>query len=93
MVYSLRICPFCNSQKVKLMVNRAPCGTNGLDDIVYRHRAYVRCMKCNARGPLVSGRVMFVSYEPPEWCSDPWDINQEACDKWNGQTERGWPID
>ena len=79
----LRRCPFCKSGNAKLMVNKYPCGTNGLDDVVYRHKAYVRCMKCNARGPLASGRVMFVNYELPEWAEHTWNINQRAVDDWN----------
>lgn len=76
-------CPYCRSNKTKLMVSEKPCGHNGLDDVVFRHKAYMRCLSCNARGPLASGKVMFVSYELPKWAEDPFEINQKAIDGWN----------
>ena len=79
----IRACPFCKKYSAKLMINKTPCGHNGLDDVVYRYRAYVRCKACNARGPLASGRVMYVNYDLPEWADDPWEINQNAVDVWN----------
>ena len=82
MIY--QYCPFCGNNKTKLITNRTICGYNGLDDVVYRHRAYVRCMVCNARGPLQSGRLTTV--ERPfkaKWEEAPFDINQRAVDEWN----------
>ncbi len=80
-------CPFCGSNKTKMMVKEVPIGLNGLDDRVFRHMAYVRCLKCNARGPLASGRVMHVTYELPKWAKDPWEINGEAVALWNREKE------
>lgn len=82
----LKRCPFCKESNLKIMTKKIPCGTNGLDDMVFRYRAYVRCTKCNARGPLASGRVMYVNYELPKWAEDPWDINGRAVDGWNRRT-------
>ena len=84
-----RHCPFCKSDNVKLMLSKRPCGTNGLNDIVYRYKAYVRCLNCNARGPLASGRVMYVSYDLPSWARDPWVINEEAQNRWNAMWGKG----
>ena len=85
MTVFLRSCPYCKKNTAKLMKNEKQCGHNGLDDPVFRYKAYVRCMNCHARGPLASGMVMHgVKYELPDWADDPWEINQAAIDNWNG---------
>ena len=77
-------CPFCGNNKAKLFTNRTVCGYNGLDMVVYRHRAYVRCLICNARGPLASGRVIQERHPfTADWEESPLEINQEAVNGWN----------
>lgn len=83
-----RHCPFCGNDNVKLIISERPW-SNGLKDIVYMHKAYVRCLICNARGPLASGRVMYVSYDLPSWARDPWTINEEAQNRWNAMCGKG----
>ena len=78
-------CPFCESSNLKLVTSETLCGYNGLDEGVYRHKAYVRCMRCNARGPLASGRVMYISHELPEWAEDLLSINYRAIDLFGGR--------
>ncbi len=79
----LRLCPFCRQDGGKLATNQTPIGVNGLDDRVFRYRAYVRCTKCHARGPIASGRVMYVTYSLPDWADMPESIKARAVENWN----------
>lgn len=80
-------CPFCGSDKLKLMRNAERAGFNGLDIPVYNVGFYVRCTVCNARGGRVSGKVL--KYDPPVgvalpgWASREEDLKWSAVDAWN----------
>ena len=83
----MRSCPFCGSDKLKLMRNATRAGFNGLDIPVYNVGFYVRCTICNARGGRVSGKVL--AYDPPAgvalpgWASREEDLEWSAVDAWN----------
>ena len=83
-------CPFCGSDKLKLMRNSYKTGYNGLDIPVYQTGYYVRCSICNARGGRVSGKVL--AYDPPigvalpGWASREEDLKWSAVDAWNMRT-------
>ena len=83
----MRSCPFCGSDKLKLMRNADRAGFNGLDIPVYNVGFYVRCTVCNARGGRVSGKVL--AYDPPAgvalpgWASREEDLEWSAVDAWN----------
>jgi len=83
----MKACPFCDSDKLKLMRAAERIGYNGLEIPVYRVGYYVRCMECHARGSRASGNVL--AYDPPDglglpsWASKEEDLQWQAVDAWN----------
>ena len=83
----MRSCPFCGSDKLKLMRNAQRAGFTWMDIPVNNVGYYVRCTVCNARGGRVSGKVL--AYHPPAgvalpgWASREDDLKWSAVDAWN----------
>lgn len=84
-------CPFCNSEKTKLIKTSTLYGFNGLDVRIEQHKFYVRCNKCFARGSIASGKVITkipsaileLSLALPEWATTDEALKAEAVAKWN----------
>lgn len=84
----IKSCPFCKSNRFKLMLNRYICGYNGLDWPIERHIWYVRCNQCKARGSVASGRVIPDYYKSEIKTTAPWETTDEtlkriAIELWN----------
>lgn len=84
------VCPFCGSTNAKIMYKSKKAGTNGLDDIVYIVRYYVRCNHCFARGPVISGKVLSlenypvnIPYPLPEWATTWQELKSKAVKLWH----------
>lgn len=84
------VCPFCGSTNTKINYKSKKAGTNGLDDIVYIVRYYVRCNQCFARGPVISGKVLSlenypvnIPYPLPEWATTWQELKSEAVKLWH----------
>lgn len=87
-------CPYCGSTNTKINYKSIKAGTNGLDDIVYIARYYVRCNQCFARGPVVSGKVLSlenypvnIPYDLPEWATTWEQVKAEAVRLWTMRKE------
>lgn len=67
----MTICPFCGSDKTKIerKTKRVFAGFNKQEEYI---SASVRCNKCHARGPIVTGKSI-----------DIFEINEKAEQKWN----------
>ena len=92
MAEGLKLCPFCKSNGLKLVLSKYVCGTNGLDWIVERHRWSVRCKYCKARGPIASGRVVPGHRITEDQEIAPWQTTDEmlkakAIETWNRRAE------
>lgn len=91
MTEELKPCPFCGSEKTKLIKNSTLYGFNGLDERIEQHKFYVRCNKCFARGGTASGKVITrlssttlgLSLALPEWATTDEALKAEAVAKWN----------
>lgn len=81
-------CPFCGSISVKIEKKRKPLA--GRRE-TYRFLLSGRCMKCHARGPVVSGELTFAgtmeSYNQNVKKLE--ELENQAMDAWNA---RKWPM-
>lgn len=65
-------CPHCGERRRLKVVCKWMRRPDYRDNVP---AAYVRCMSCNARGPIASG-------------GDPSDVDSVAVDMWNGSLKR-----
>jgi len=89
-------CPFCGSEKVKLVKKSTLFGFNGLDDRIEYHTFSVRCNVCHARGPAYGGKVFCRCYpriihgmpdlKMPDWATTDEVLIRKAWDGWNRRT-------
>ena len=81
-------CPFCGAVNVKIEKKRKP--NRGSRD-TYRFSVSGRCMKCHARGPVVSGDLTFAgtmeSYNKNAKKLE--ELENQAMEAWNA---RKWPM-
>lgn len=87
-----KLCPFCGWPGTSLIRSNGRKFINGLDHPIHEHKWYVRCNKCNARGPIASGKVNlyennFITPEQrakfPEWQTTDDELIDKAVSAWN----------
>ena len=93
----MRDCPFCGAHMTRLRIvgKWAGCGA-------YRRRVgYVRCLDCNARGPLVEykgdgSEVTFLDVRneaPPKGCKAEIAFAAQAARAWDAKREKADPAE
>lgn len=82
----LRICPFCESDKLKIDMKKKGTRYFGIGQLEY-YTASVRCNVCHARGGAVSGFVRNRRFvDKDDWLKDEISIEElerGAVEKWN----------
>lgn len=77
----MRACPFCNANPTRLCVIDKWLGKG-----VYRNRvAYVRCLDCNARGPISRGLMYDIRNDRPSMGAAQL-LREHAIELWDGAT-------
>lgn len=83
---NLRICPFCESDKLKIDMKKKGTRYFGIGQLEY-YTASVRCNVCHARGGAVSGFVRNRRFvDKDDWLKDEISIEElerGAVEKWN----------
>lgn len=87
----LRICPFCESDKLKIDMKKKGTRYFGIGQLEY-YTASVRCNVCHARGGAVSGFVRNRRFvDKDDWLKDEISIEElerGAVEKWNTRKPR-----
>ena len=93
MTEKLKLCPFCGYEMPRVWGNYTLTGFTGLDEPVKRHRRYVRCSKCYARGGVASGLIITdrcdVSLPLPKWATTLDALDKRAIETWNRRVSDG----
>lgn len=84
-------CPFCRSalhlQRARKI---ARIYRNDFGDAVYWGRFYVRCRKCNARGPVIGGLTSYTIAEPRTVEIDGKERQVQTAEHWHTVSEWAW---
>lgn len=80
----MRACPFCKASPTRLRVTEKWSGHN---TYYARRVAYVRCLDCNARGPVAKGLEYDIRNERPSMGSKQL-LRERAIELWNGETDQ-----
>lgn len=83
---SLKPCPFCGSNKLKIESKSVLDGYTFADERVERITFSVRCNSCHARGGAAGGKVITsasVLWKRPEWATTEDELEDKAIEAWN----------
>lgn len=78
----MRACPFCKASPTRLRVTEKWSDHN---TYYARRVAYVRCLDCNARGPVAKGLAYDIRNERPSMGSKQL-LRERAIELWDGTT-------
>ena len=80
----MRECPFCSAGPDR---QRVVTKWSGSGQYVCRRVAYVRCLSCNARGPIARGPEYDVRNERPE-LEEKSELAKLAMSLWDGPSDK-----